>query len=110
MSGSVRIYQERQLTDRVQAMVLHHSPDDLVLNTARMRDGALLNWLRVHGHVDHHEVSAAIIHGAQQEINGRKQQIGQGGGLLQKRRVQSSQGGSRPRSSSQPSSSSQLTT
>ncbi|KAF8268863.1 hypothetical protein EI94DRAFT_1412300, partial [Lactarius quietus] len=38
VSGSVPIYQEWQLTDRTQGVVQHHAADDLVLNTARMRD------------------------------------------------------------------------
>jgi hypothetical protein len=65
-----------------------------------MRDGALFDRLRMRNRIDHHEVSTAIIRGAQQEVDGRKRQISQGGGLLQKRRVSSSRGGGRVSSSS----------
>ena len=33
-SGLVQVYQERQLTDRTQALVQHQVPDDLILNMA----------------------------------------------------------------------------
>jgi hypothetical protein len=49
-----------------------------------MYDASLFNLIHVCGHIDLHEVSTAIIHGVQQEVDGQKQQIGQGGGLLQK--------------------------
>ena len=75
----------------MQAHVQHHAPDDLVLNTARMRDGTRFDHLRVRSHINYHEITTAIIQGVQEEVDGRKQQIGQGGGLLQKRRVGSSQ-------------------
>ncbi|KAF8259509.1 hypothetical protein EI94DRAFT_1707051 [Lactarius quietus] len=73
-SGSVQIYQEQQLTERTQALVQHRAPHDLVLNTARMHDGAHFNFLRACSHVNHDEISTAIIHGAQQEVDGRKRQ------------------------------------
>jgi hypothetical protein len=60
---------------------------------ARMRDAARFDWLRVRNHIDHHEVSTAITRGAQQEVDGRKRQISEGGGLrppVQRRRVGSS--------------------
>jgi hypothetical protein len=47
---------------------------------ARMRDAARFDWLRVRNHIDHHEVSTAITRGAQQEVDGRKRQISEGGG------------------------------
>lgn len=67
---------------------------------ARMRDGTHFNQLRVRNHIDQHEISMAIIRGAQQEVDGRKRQISQGGGLLQRRRVGSSQRAGRATSSS----------
>ena len=64
-----------------------------------MRDGARFNQLRVRSRINHHDVSAAILQGAQEEVDGRKRQIGQGGGLLQKRRVSSFQRAGRAGSS-----------
>ena len=69
----------------MQAHVQHHAPDDLVLNTARMRDGAQFDHLRGRSHINYHEITTAIIQGVQEEVDGCKQQIGQGGELLQKR-------------------------
>jgi hypothetical protein len=45
-----------------------------------MRDAAQFDQLRTRNHIDHHEISTAITRGAQQEVDGRKQQISQGGG------------------------------
>ena len=56
-----------------------------------MHDGARFDHLRVHSHINYHEITTAIIQGVQGEVDKRKQQIGQGGRLLQKRRVGSSQ-------------------
>lgn len=68
------------------------------------------NWSHVHGHLDPQKVSTVIICGMKEEVDGCKWQIAQGGGpLLQKCQVDHSWGGGWPSLSSQPSSSSPLT-
>ena len=99
MSKLVPVYQEQQLTDQTQALVQHHAPDDLVLNTEQMHNGAHFNQLHVCSQINHHDFAAAIPQGAQEEVDGCKKQIGQGGGLLQKHQVSSFQRAGRAGSS-----------
>jgi hypothetical protein len=41
-SGTRIVIQERQQTDQVASAVVHRTPSDLVLNTAKMRDARII--------------------------------------------------------------------
>ncbi|KAI9442451.1 hypothetical protein H4582DRAFT_1809218 [Lactarius indigo] len=90
-SGSEVVYQERQATTQTWPVVVHNSPNDLIMSTARIHDAAHFDLLRAH--IDpSFDTNLAIIEGAQQEVDARKHRSSRGGrGLLGRGR-----GSSRP--------------
>lgn len=66
------VRQEGQATSRTQAWVSHKVPDDLLLNTARMRDAALMERLRYPIDAATIDLDASIYRGARVEIDARK--------------------------------------
>ncbi|KDQ25284.1 hypothetical protein PLEOSDRAFT_1027446, partial [Pleurotus ostreatus PC15] len=69
-SGVRAIYQEREATARMKPTVVHQGPtDDLILNTAQMRDAVWIQYFRIPtAPLDR---ANAILHGAQAEIDSR---------------------------------------
>ena len=69
---SVFVRQERVLTDNTKAVVSHHHPQDLILNTAQMHDAFVLNGLRYHPNPSQIGLDQAIEVGAALEVDARK--------------------------------------
>ncbi|KAH9023716.1 hypothetical protein EDB85DRAFT_1848757, partial [Lactarius pseudohatsudake] len=70
-SGSEVVYQECQATTQTRPVVVHNSPNDLIMSTARIHDASHFDLLRAH--IDpSFDTNLAIIEGAQQEIDTRK--------------------------------------
>lgn len=81
-SGSEVIYQERQATNQTRAALVHNTPEDLLLNTARMHDAAHFSWHRFPIDIASLNINLAIMNGAQQEVDSRKRINLSGRGLL----------------------------
>jgi hypothetical protein len=61
---------------------VHDTPDELMLNTARMHDASHFSWHRFPIDLASLDFSLAIMNGAQQEIDSRKRANVSGRGLL----------------------------
>ncbi|KAI0259241.1 hypothetical protein BC834DRAFT_833886, partial [Gloeopeniophorella convolvens] len=101
-SGSEATYQERLETGQTRPVISHNAADDQLLNTARMRDAARIDQLRVQIDPKSLDLDSAIIRGVQQEVDGRKNQRA-GGGLLGRSRGGSRQGTGRQTTGGSPS-------
>ncbi|KAI9436624.1 hypothetical protein H4582DRAFT_1782329, partial [Lactarius indigo] len=75
-SGSEVVYQERQATAQMRPVIVHNSPDSLIMSTARIHDAAHFDLLRAHINPSF-DTNLAIIEGVQQEIDARKHQSNQ---------------------------------
>ncbi|KAI9435019.1 hypothetical protein BJY52DRAFT_1131296, partial [Lactarius psammicola] len=80
--GSEVIYQEQWATNQTQAVVVHNAPEDLLLNTAQMRDAAHFDQYHFPIDITLLNFNSAIMDGAQQEIDSCKPVNRSGRGLL----------------------------
>ncbi|KAH7923808.1 hypothetical protein BV22DRAFT_1105892 [Leucogyrophana mollusca] len=68
--GLTTVYEEREATAKKQRRIEHHHIEDLMLNTAQMRDAVHVQRFRIQA--DDLDREQAILHGAASEIEGRK--------------------------------------
>jgi hypothetical protein len=78
----VAIYQEWQATNQTQAVIVHDTLGELMLNTARMHDASHFSQHHFPVDLTSLDFNLAIMNGAQQEINSHKQANVSGRGLL----------------------------
>lgn len=57
----------------MRAIIVHDTPEDLLLNTARMHDASHFSWHRIPIDSTSLDFNLAIMTGAQQEVDSRKQ-------------------------------------
>ncbi|KAH8103883.1 hypothetical protein BXZ70DRAFT_888343 [Cristinia sonorae] len=74
-SGFVAVRQERQLTEQTRPSMVHIQPDDMVLNTARIRDSIHMTALRhqINPNDPNMDLDNAIMLGVTAAIDRRKQ-------------------------------------
>ncbi|THH17637.1 hypothetical protein EW146_g3214 [Bondarzewia mesenterica] len=72
ISGREVVRQENEFTTQTRACIRHYDPDDVVLNTAQLRNGKHIGHFRITPTPISRE--DAIMAGATKEINGRKGQ------------------------------------
>jgi hypothetical protein len=97
-SGSVVVYQERQATNQTRATIVHDTPGELMLNTARMHDAYHFSQHRFPINITSLDFNEAIMNGAQKEIDSRKRANVSSRGLLGRGRASSrGRGGSSSR-------------
>ena len=96
-SGSAVIYQERQATNQMRAVIVHDAPDELMLNTARMHDASHFSWHRFPIDLASLDFDQTIMNGTREEIDSRKRANVGGRGLLGRGRASRGRGGSSSR-------------
>jgi hypothetical protein len=95
-SGSAVIYQERQATNQRRAVIVHDTPEDLMLNTARMHDASHFSHHRIPIDITTLNFDLAIMNGVKREVDSHKRANVSGRGLLGRGRG-SNRGGSTSR-------------